>query len=116
MFDQVKLKGENFRSQSREVQGMTYPLWSVHRTFGLDAVRNRLYGDRQFFTDELSYNPGDDQNLFYHYLTSDRKSTGIWTTESENAPDHWFHADNFCEMAVLVSGYPKERSFSFGAL
>jgi hypothetical protein len=116
LFDQVKLKGENFRSQTREVQGKTYPLWSVHRTFGLDAVRNRLYADRQFFVDELAYNPGDDQNLFYHYLTSDRKSNGLWTTESENAPDHWFHADNFCEMAVLVSGYPRERSFSFGAL
>jgi hypothetical protein len=116
MFDQVKLKGENFRESERTVQGDKYPIYAIHRTFGLDAVRNRLYSDRQFFADELSYNPGDDQNLFYHYLTSDRKPTGIWTTETDNAPDHWFHADNFAEMAVLVSGYPKERSFSFGAL
>jgi hypothetical protein len=116
MFDQVKLKGENFRESERQVQDTKYPIYSVHRTFGLDSVRNRLYADRQFFTDELYYNPGDDQNLFYHYLTSDRKNTGVWTTESDNAPDHWFHADNFCEMAVLVSGYQKARSFSFGAL
>ena len=116
MFDQVRLKGENFRQSDREVQNCKYQIYAIHRTFGLDSVRNRLYGDRQFFTGELQYNPGDDQNLFYHYLTSDRKSTGIWTTESDNAPDHWFHADNFAEMAVLVSGYPKGRSFSFGSL
>ena len=116
MFDQVRLKGENFRQSEREVQNCKYQIYAVHRTFGLDAVRNRLYADRQFFTGELQYNPGDDQNLFYHYLTSDRRSTGLWVTESDNAPDHWFHADNFCEMAVLVSGYQKGRSFNFGTL
>ena len=115
IFDQVTLKGEPWRETERLIQGEKIKTYAIHRTFGLDSVRNRIYAGRQAFVEELSYNPGDDQNLLYHYLTSDRKSNGRWE-QVPGTPDHWFHADNFAEMAVLVSGYPKGRSMGVGGV
>ena len=115
VFDQVALKGENWRESERLIQGEKVPTYAIHRTFGLDCVRNRIYAGLQAFAEELSYNPGDDQNLLYHYLTSDRKSSGRWE-QVPGTPDHWFHADNFAEMAVLVSGYPKGKAAGWGSI
>jgi hypothetical protein len=102
LFDQVKLKGEDLRRSTRVIQGATVPVYAIHRTFGLDAVRNRIYRDLQHFPAGLTCDPTDEYSLLYHYVTSDRKPEGIWE-EADNAPDHWFHADNFCSAAVLAS-------------
>jgi len=102
LFDQVELKGEDFKKSVRNVQGTKVSVYSLHRTFGLDAVRNRIYRGLQHFLPGTNYVAGDDKNLFLHYLTSERNSNGRWV-EPPGAADHYLHADNFAEMAALCS-------------
>ncbi len=116
LIDQVTLKGEDFKFSKRQVQGKDFPVIALHRTFALDAVRNRVYRSLQSFPPDTRYQAGDEGNLLYHYLTSDRAPEGRWL-ESPGTPDHWFHADSFCEAIVLAHQFqPKPRRFSFGSV
>lgn len=116
LFDQVKLKGEDFRRGTRNIQGVEVPVFSLHRTFGLDSVRDRIYRKQQHFPKGITFDPNDSDNLLYHYLTSDRRADGTWV-EVPGSPDHLFHCDNFCSAAVLVSLYePKPTPLVFGSL
>lgn len=114
LFDQLKLKGEKFKISERDVQGEKVPVYALHRSFGLDSVRTRIYRGQQGFPSGLVYDPGNDYNLLYHYLTSDRRMDGQWV-EVPGSPDHLFHADNFAEMAVLAAGYVEEPNFAFSS-
>jgi hypothetical protein len=114
LFDQLKLKGEKFKISERDVQGEKVPVYALHRSFGLDSVRTRIYRGQQGLPSGSTYDPGDDLNLIYHYLTSDRRMDGQWV-QVPGAPDHLFHADNFAEMAVLAAGYVEEPNFAFGS-
>lgn len=104
LFDQCALKGEPFRRATRNVQGEDVPVWALHRTFGLDAVRDRAIANRLSLPDGTIYNPADSGNFILHLLTSDRTPNGQWV-EAPGQPDHYFHALNFAEMAVLCSHY-----------
>jgi hypothetical protein len=110
------LKGADFKFSEREIQRIKIPVIAIHRTFALDAVRNRVYRSLQSFPSDTLYEAGDEGNLMYHYLTSDRSPDGRWT-ESPGSPDHWFHADSFCESIVLAHQFqPKARRFAFGSV
>lgn len=114
-FDQVILKGERFRDRKITVQGKQVRVFSVDRTFGLDAVKNRIYRRLQCMP-PMEYRAGDDNNPLYHYLTQTRTPQRTWE-KPDGLPDHWAHADNFCEMAVYVAGYANlGREFAFGSL
>jgi len=115
--DQVNLKGQKFKTGLQEIQREMVPVFALHRSFGLDCVRNRIYRHLQCMPDGLTYSPGDEQNVFYHYLSSTRSNEGAWT-KTPGAPDHWFHADNFAEMAVYISGYhqPHKSELTFVAM
>lgn len=104
LFDQVYLRGEPFRYTTRNIQGQAVPVWSVDRTYGLDAVRDRFLRELIALPDGMIYNPSDQGNFILHLLSSDRTTNGRWV-ESPGQPDHYFHALNFAEMAVLCSGH-----------
>lgn len=115
LFDQVILKGEDFRRSERRVQGEQVPVFALHRSFGLDAVRNRLYRGLQHFPADLFCTEGDPGNLLYHYRTSKRLDDGQWDQPYD--PDHWFHADNFAEVAVLAHlNEPEPKRLVFGGI
>lgn len=114
-FDQVILKGERFRDRTITVQAKQVRVFSIDRTFGLDAVKNRIYRRLQCIP-PMEYRAGDDNNPLYHYLTQTRTPQRKWE-KPDGLPDHWAHADNFCEMAVYVAGYANlGREFAFGSL
>lgn len=112
LFDQVTLKGEDFRRTTRTIQNIEVPMFALHRTFGLDSVRHRIYRGLQHFPAGLIYDPTDEANLLYHYLTSDRRDNGVWE-KTQGAPDHLFHADNFCSAAVLVHLFENPATLMF---
>ena len=114
LFDQVELKGEEVRRSNRDVQGVAVTIYSLHRTFGLDAVRNRIYRGLQYFPLETEYIAGDDNCLFSHYLVSERTLNGRWTAP-DSAQDHWFHADNFAEMAAYCQNIEPQSKVSFSS-
>ena len=123
LFDQMELKGEGFRRTLRKTKSginskkeKTVPVYLLDRTYGLDAVRDRIYRKLQTFPLGTRYDPRDPRNFFYHYLTSDRLPDGKWL-EPPGAPDHYHHADSFGEAVVLASLYePGVKRFSFGTL
>ena len=116
LVDQMDLKGAQFKRSERIRQNIkndrqlqresTVPVYAIDRSTFLDAVRNRIYKGLTHFPAGLDYDPKDDENLFRHYLSSDKLPTGQWI-HPESEPDHWFHADSMCEAAVLASFYEK---------
>jgi hypothetical protein len=116
LFDEVVLKGEDFRRATREIQGTEVPVYALHRTFGMDAVRDRFNRKNYGLPAGMMYVPGDDDNLIFHLLTSDRTVEGHWI-EPPGLPDHWHHAMAFAEVAVLASYYaPRPKRLIFGSL
>lgn len=115
LFDQVTLKGEDFRRTTRTIQNVEVPMFALHRTFGLDSVRNRIYRGLQHFPAGIEYDPDDDGNLLYHYLTSDRRNDGVWT-KMPGVPDHLLHADNFASAAVLVNLFENPATLMFARM
>jgi Phage terminase large subunit (GpA) len=117
-FDQVRLKGEKVKQTTQLVSGEHVPVFAIHRTFGLDAVRNRFYRGLCGLPGGLAYRAGDPENEIYHYLSSSRLNSGSWD-KPDSAPDHWFHADNFGEMAVYSAGFYEPVSsggLAFGSI
>lgn len=115
LLDQVILKGQDFRRKEMDVQKTVVPAFSIDRTAWLDSVRNSIYQGRHHFPEGLVYEAGEDSNLLYHYLTSDRRSDGTWL-KVPGAPDHFMHADNFAHACVLISLYePKPGGFVFSS-
>lgn len=113
LMDQVSMKGQQFKRTTREVQGEEIPVYSIHRTFGLDQVRNRIYRKLYSLPIGTVYNSGDNGNLIYHFVTSDRLPDGRWV-EPSGMPDHYLHADNFSQMAVLAAdAEPEVAGFYF---
>jgi hypothetical protein len=116
LFDQVELKGEGFRRAERVIQDEKVPMFAMHRTFGLDAVRDRIYRKQFHLPEGINYDPTDEDNLLVHLLASDRTTNGLWK-QTPGIPDHFHHALSFAELCVLASFYePKPRKFSFGKL
>lgn len=125
--DQVRLTGKKFarrnqgsNSKKKRKSGeqpilKKIPFYSIDRTFGLDSVRDRFYRGNCYLP-PLDYDQNDDDNPILHYRTSERGSDNLWR-EPQAAPDHFFHADNFGEMAALISFYEKRSNkLSFGTL
>jgi hypothetical protein len=81
------------------VQGKEVSVYSLHRTWGLDALRTRILRKQQSFPAGLSIEMGNESNWLFHYITSRRLPEGIWT-KPESSPDHVFHADNFTETGL----------------
>jgi hypothetical protein len=116
LFDQVHLKGEEFRRAKRIVQGDEIGMYALHRTFGLDASRNRIYRRLHHLPEGITYNPRDEKNFVHHFMTSERSTDGLWS-EPEGAPDHYFHADNFSEMVCLIHFFePNPHPFAFTSI
>jgi hypothetical protein len=104
LFDQVKLKGEQWRRTLRKVKSTKnssrvkgneelVPVYLLDRTYGLDTVRDFIYRRQVHFPAHATYNPKDNGNLLYHFLTSDRLPDG-WI-EPPGAPDHYMHSFGF---------------------
>jgi hypothetical protein len=113
LMDQMGLQGgEQFRRTVRNVRKNTalskrrsrdneVAVYIIDRTFGLDATRDRIFRDLQTFPKHATYTPKDDNNIFYHYTTSDRLPNNTWK-EPAGVPDHYHHCDSFIEMAALA--------------
>lgn len=121
LFDQMSMKGEQFKRTTRTVRSTRketeVPVYLIDRTFGLDSVRDRIYRGLFHLPEGLSYNPKDNGNFIYHFITSDRQPGGRWT-EAPGTPDHYFHAANFAEMTALVSLFEpgNRKRMAFGSL
>lgn len=115
LFDQVQLKGETFRRTERNIQDEKVPIYALHRTFGLDAVRDRIYRGQLHLPEGMQYDPRDEENLFLHLLASERRTDGIWS-QTPGIPDHYHHSLCFAEMAVLAAFYePRPKRLAFGS-
>jgi len=112
LFDQMKLKGEQWRRSLRKVKSTKassrvkgkedlVPVYLLDRTYGLDAVRDKFYRRLVSLPSGTTYNPKDNANLFVHLLSSDRLPDGTWL-EPPGAPDHLFHSLNFGLMAAAI--------------
>jgi hypothetical protein len=112
LFDQMKLKGEQWRRTLRKVRSTKnssrvkgreelVPVYLLDRTYGLDTVRDRIYRRKMHFPAHATYNPKDNGNLLHHFLTSDRLPDG-WI-EPPGAPDHFFHAASFADLCAAVA-------------
>jgi hypothetical protein len=112
LFDQMKLKGEQWRRSLRKVKSTKassrvkgkedlVPVYLLDRTYGLDAVRDKFYRRLVSLPSGTTYNPKDNANLFVHLLSSDRLPDGTWI-EPPGAPDHLFHSLNFGLMAAAI--------------
>lgn len=110
--DQVSLNGEMFAWRKTDIQGQEISVIRLDRTSGLDAVRDRIYRAQVSFPGNLEYK-ADEDNLIHHYLTSERNADGLWR-EPDGAPDHWFHADNFGEVAMLAQHFEPTGAAPFG--
>jgi Phage terminase large subunit (GpA) len=117
LFDQVSLSGgQKFKRIEQVIQGVTVPIYRLHRTAGLDAVRDRIYDGLHKFDENMEYEPNNAGSLFHQYLISERLNNGQWTAP-DSEPDHFFHADNFAQMAVLAHLLePRPAPLVFGAL
>ena len=102
LMDQVTLQwGEEWKESIRESQKQKYTVYAIHRTWGLDAVRDRVNRMYLHLPANLIYNPKDPENLLYHFLTSERTANGKWT-EANGEPDHLFHSFSFAESAAHI--------------
>jgi Phage terminase large subunit (GpA) len=102
LFDQVSLGGgQTIKRMNQDIQGVQTPIYRLHRTAGLDAVRSRIYRDKHRFQPDWQYDPKDSEGIFYQFLTSERLPNGRWHCD-DNMPDHYLHAANFAEMCVLA--------------
>jgi len=105
LFDQVNLNKTQYKRHMKQIkahESKLIPIFSIDRTFWLDAVRDRIYARSVHYPADLKYNPKDKNNLIYQYLTSDRLvSERRWVDNGQ--PDHYFHADNFGEAALFLS-------------
>lgn len=126
--DQMYLEGEQFRRTLRQVgnpgkkvrkaeqKERLVPIYLIDRTFGLDAVRDRIYRQLLHLPSGTTYNPEDKANFIYHLVTSDRLPDGKWV-EPPGAPDHYHHALSFLEMAVLCNLYePGMQRAAYGGI
>jgi hypothetical protein len=98
-FNQVYLKAGKMRKTNMAVQGKEVSVYSLHRTWGLDALRTRILRKQQSFPAGLSIDMGNESSWLFHYITSKRLPEGIWT-KPESSPDHALHADNFTETGL----------------
>lgn len=118
-FNQVRLKMENFNRREKIVQGEPMVVYSLDRTVGLDAVRDRIYRGLLHLPDEMSTNPKDKSSYIYQHLTSEREKTAAearWI-EPSGEPDHFHHAECFSEFSWYVPQFDEKKTeFSFGAI
>lgn|GEM_PF-2450085 len=116
LFDQMKLKGDQWRRTLRKIKSTKNssrvkgsenlaPVYVLDRTYGLDAVRDKIYRRLMHLPAGTTYNPKDNANLFVHLLSSDRLPDGTWL-EPPGAPDHLFHS--LCFSLVSAAIYQRE--------
>jgi hypothetical protein len=112
LFYQTALKGEEFRSSSRKVQGEEYPAFALDRTFGLDSVLEIVHSGRLHLPADWVYDPRDKESFLYQMLTSERTAKAQWVEGNE--PDHAMHALNFAAIAAICwDSLPKPTPFVF---
>jgi hypothetical protein len=112
--DEVILKGQDYRKVERTVQGKKIPMYDIHHSFSLDAVRDRIKA-RLLRLPDIKYHPDDKENFIYHLLTNDRGSDGRWTKPKGSA-DHYHHACGFAEAAAYISHFEKPKKLIVGLL
>lgn len=113
LFDQVHLRtGQKYAPSKRTIQGVKTLVFKLHRSAGLDAVRDRIYRGLHRLPSGLQFNPKDKSSLIYQLQTSERMDDGRWV-EPAGEPDHFHHALNFAEMAVLVDSYENAPGIVF---
>ena len=116
LFGQCALgTGQRFHRTEKNIQGVETVIFRLDRTAGLDAVRDRFYNGYISLPAGLQHNPSDPNNFIYHFQTSEKLSSGKWV-ESPGDPDHYFHAFNFCEMALLCYLHEHISRITFGGL
>ncbi|MGB3203626.1 MAG: hypothetical protein WBB28_01420 [Crinalium sp.] len=115
LFDQVCLGGgQKYRCVNQKIQGRDVPLIRIHRSAGLDAVRDRIYSGLHRMPEGLIYNPKEEENFIYQIHVLERMADSGWTNPDK--PDHYFHALNFAEMAVLVNLIENPPGIVFGSM
>ena len=116
LFSQCALEsGQKFRRVPQNIQGVETSVFRLDRTAGLDAIRDRFYNQRVILPEGLEYNPKDPNNFIYHLQTSEKLSDGKWV-ELPGEPDHYFHAFNLADMALLCWLHERPKAFVFGGL
>jgi hypothetical protein len=116
LFKQSSLAGGDLKLSSVNVQGNEIQIFSIDRTSFLDALRDRIYEQKQSFPPDFSRDLANKNTVLYHYTTSERLPDAKWQ-EKQGEPDHFFHADNFGEAGASCWRFlPKPRTFSFGTL
>lgn len=99
--DQVELRsGEHFRKSARDIQGKKTPCFSIDRTFGYDAVRDRVHGLLHRLPETMTLDMRDDANFLHHLQTLERLV--LEKRWSGGKPDHYMAALNFSEMTAFI--------------
>lgn len=112
--DEVILKGQDYRRVERKVQNKMVPMFSIHHSFHLDAVRDRIKRGLYHFPD-IPYRPDDSENFIFQLLTNERGNNGRWT-KSTGSADHYHHAAGFAEAATIISLCEQPKKLIFGML
>ncbi len=90
--------------------------WAIHRTWGLDAVRDAIDTRLVSFPPGLKLVLKDQGNFLYHFVTSDRDTENNWVCP-EGLPDHWFHASNFSRAGALIQFFePRPREIPLATI
>ncbi len=108
-------RGEKFKEKTTIVQLQEIEVTDLHRTFGLDAVRNRIYRSQFSVPGDYHYSQQPD-NFLYHLSTSERLDDSTWI-EPNGTPDHGHHCASFCEAVVFAHRYSAQyKTFTYGKI
>lgn len=106
-------RGEKFKEKTTVVQLEEIQVTDLHRSFGMDSVRNRIYRHQFSVPQDFVYSQQSD-NFLYHLSTSERLDNSSWL-EPAGSPDHGHHCASFCEAVVFIHRYSDEyKPFVYG--
>lgn len=74
--------------------------YTIDRTYGLDDIRDRIYGRQLSLPPDMEYHPKQHDNLIAHLANSERTQDGMWVEGGQ--PDHGFHALCFASQATFA--------------
>lgn len=99
-FMETELKDGKYQAKKKKIQGQEVQYFALHRTFGMDCVRDRILQGTAKLPEGMSYGTESD-NLVYHLSTSERDSqTAKW--DKPTLPDHGHHCWSFAESALYA--------------
>ena len=108
-------RGEKFKEKTTVVQLQEIEVTDLHRSFGMDAVRNRIYRYQFSVPSDFTYAQQSD-NFLYHLSTSERLDDSSWL-EPPGSPDHGHHCASFCEAVAFAHRYSAQyKVFAYGKL